>query len=185
MDLAKNSFVPSLHYIFLVGHWIYPADNTLWKAGLMELGRIIDCCIKGSFIVNTLQPRQTGSHFAGEIFQFVFNVNCCKLIKKKSAQFIPLVKVAILYVKKCYESGSLRNKQAIVGNNNHPGYSRPHVCVTLPWRVSIRGRDQMSLISQTTLSNAFSWMEVYELRLKFHWSLSLRVQLSILLHCFR
>ena len=31
------------------------------------------------------------------------------------------------------------------------------------------GRDKMSVIFQTTFSNAFSWMKMYEFRLKFHW----------------
>ena len=38
---------------------------------------------------------------------------------------------------------------------------------------------------QTTLSNAFSWMKILEFRLKFHWRLSLRVQLTISQHWFR
>ena len=33
--------------------------------------------------------------------------------------------------------------------------------------------------------NTFSWMEMYELRLRFHWSLFLRVQLAIFHHWFR
>ena len=37
------------------------------------------------------------------------------------------------------------------------------------------GRDKMDAISQTTLSNAFSWMKMLEFRLTFHWSLFLRV----------
>ena len=41
------------------------------------------------------------------------------------------------------------------------------------------GRDKMDAISQTTLSNAFSWMNMIEFRFKFHWSLFLRVQLTI------
>ena len=47
------------------------------------------------------------------------------------------------------------------------------------------GRDEMDIISQTTFSNAFSWMKMYELRLRFHWSLFLRVQLKIIQHWFR
>ena len=43
------------------------------------------------------------------------------------------------------------------------------------------GRDNMSAISQTTFSNAFIWMKMYEflLNLKFYWSLFLRTQLTI------
>ena len=41
------------------------------------------------------------------------------------------------------------------------------------------GRDKMAAISQTTLSIALSWIKMLELRLNFHWSLFLRVQLTI------
>ena len=41
------------------------------------------------------------------------------------------------------------------------------------------GRDKMDVISQTTFSSAFSWMKMFEFRLKFHWSLFLRIQLTI------
>ena len=47
------------------------------------------------------------------------------------------------------------------------------------------GRDKVDAISQTTFSSAFSWMKMFELRLKFHWSLFLRVQLTIFQHWFR
>ena len=43
----------------------------------------------------------------------------------------------------------------------------------------------MAAIFQTTFSNAFSWIEMYEFRLGFHWSLFLRVQLTIIHHWFR
>ena len=38
---------------------------------------------------------------------------------------------------------------------------------------------------QTIFSNAFSWMQMFESRLKFHWSLFPRVQLTIFQHWFR
>ena len=38
---------------------------------------------------------------------------------------------------------------------------------------------QMDAISQATFSNVFSWMKMFEFRLKFHWSLFPRVQLTI------
>ena len=47
------------------------------------------------------------------------------------------------------------------------------------------GRDKMEAISQTTFSNAFSWMKMFEYWLKFHWNLFLRVQLIIFQHWFR
>ena len=47
------------------------------------------------------------------------------------------------------------------------------------------GRAKMAAVSQTTLSNALSWMKMLEFRLKFHWSLFLRVQLTTIQHWFR
>ena len=47
------------------------------------------------------------------------------------------------------------------------------------------GRDKMDAISQTTSLSAFSWAKMFKLRLKFHWNLFLRVQLTIIQHCFR
>ena len=47
------------------------------------------------------------------------------------------------------------------------------------------GWDKMAAIFQTTFSNAFSWMNMYEYWSKYHWSLFLRVQLIIFQHWFR
>ena len=47
------------------------------------------------------------------------------------------------------------------------------------------GRDKMAASFQTTLSNGFSWMKMYEFRLKFHWSWFPRVQSTIFQHWFR
>ena len=44
------------------------------------------------------------------------------------------------------------------------------------------GRDKMADIFQTTCSNAFSWMKMFEIGLKFLWSLFLRVKLTIFQH---
>ena len=41
------------------------------------------------------------------------------------------------------------------------------------------GWDKIGAISQTAFSNEFSWMKMYEYRFKNHWSLFLRVQLTI------
>ena len=43
----------------------------------------------------------------------------------------------------------------------------------------------MVAIFQTTFSNTFSWMKMEEFRLRFHWSLFLRVQLTTVQHWFR
>ena len=47
------------------------------------------------------------------------------------------------------------------------------------------GRDKIDAILQTTFSNAISWMKMFEFRLRFHWSLFLRVELTIIQHWFR
>ena len=56
----------------------------------------------------------------------------------------------------------------------------PKTCLLTHW-----GRNKMDVISQTTFSNAFSWMKTNEFRFRFHWSLFLRVQLTIFQHWFR
>ena len=47
------------------------------------------------------------------------------------------------------------------------------------------GWGKMAAILQTTFSSAISWMKMFEFRLKFHWSLFLRDQLTISQHWFR
>ena len=47
------------------------------------------------------------------------------------------------------------------------------------------GQDKMAANFLTTFSNTFSWMKIYEFRLRFHWSLFPRVQLTIFQHWFR
>ena len=47
------------------------------------------------------------------------------------------------------------------------------------------GLDEINNISQTTFSNVFSSMKMFKFRLKFHWSLFPRVQLTIFQHWFR
>ena len=57
---------------------------------------------------------------------------------------------------------------------------RPHQWLLTNW-----GRDKIDAISQTTFSNAFSWMKMYEFHLWFHWSLFPRFELPIFQHWFR
>ena len=47
------------------------------------------------------------------------------------------------------------------------------------------GRDEIDAILQTTFSNAFLWMKMYEFRLGFHWHLFLWFELKIFQHWFR
>ena len=47
------------------------------------------------------------------------------------------------------------------------------------------GRGKMAAIIQTTFSTAFCWLKMYEFRLRFHWKLFPRVQLTLFHHWFR
>ena len=47
------------------------------------------------------------------------------------------------------------------------------------------GQEKMAANFLTIFSNAFSRMKIYKFRLKFHWKLFPRVQLTIFQHCFR
>ena len=62
--------------------------------------------------------------------------------------------------------------------NIDQSYKEPTPCLT-HW-----GRDKMAAFSQTTLSNAFSWLKILEFRLKIHWSLFLRFLSTISQHWF-
>ena len=53
------------------------------------------------------------------------------------------------------------------------------------WFVKHRSREKMAAIFQMTITNAFSWMKMHTFRLRFHWSLFPRVQLTIFQHWFR
>ena len=51
--------------------------------------------------------------------------------------------------------------------------------------ISHWGRDKMAAIFQTTFSNAFSWLKMFEFQLRFHWILFPGVQLTIFQHWLR
>ena len=60
------------------------------------------------------------------------------------------------------------------GGSNLGIYRIWHMKLLTHW-----GRDQMATIFQTTFSNAFSLMKMYKFRLRFHWSLFPRFQLTL------
>ena len=72
-------------------------------------------------------------------------------------------------------------------------FNKMHLKMSVKWRpfclglneLTHWGWDKMDAISQTTHLNTFSWMKMLEFRLKFHWSLFLRVQLTISQYWFR
>ena len=56
--------------------------------------------------------------------------------------------------------------------------------IRLLFGLTYRGWDKMAAISQTNLSNAFSWMKLLEFLLKFNWNLFPRVQFTTFRHWF-
>ena len=68
----------------------------------------------------------------------------------------------------------------------HLGYYKPSVTKSGPGSTLTHGgRDKMDAISRTTFSSAFCRTKMFEFRLHFHWSLFLRVQLTIFQHWCR
>ena len=68
---------------------------------------------------------------------------------------------------------ALREIRLIEKTNNSCNKSKS--CIKL---LTHCGRDRMVDILRTTFSNAFSWMKIYEFRLKFHYSFFLRFKLT-------
>ena len=64
-------------------------------------------------------------------------------------------------------------------------YMHYDVVCLLGCALTHRDRDKIAAIFQTTFPNAFSWMKLCEFWLRFHWSLFLRVQLTIFRHWFK
>ena len=83
-----------------------------------------------------------------------------------------------------------------LGFKNHPVHTSGILYNTfimfMQWIVLTHwGQGKMDAILQTTHmsdmthSNIFSWMKMFEIQLKFHWSLFLRVQLTVFQHWFK
>ena len=66
-----------------------------------------------------------------------------------------------------------------------PGHLKPPGNIHYWLVLSHWGWDKMVAISQTTFSNAFSWLKMYWFQLKFHWRLSPMVQVTIFQHWVR
>ena len=58
-------------------------------------------------------------------------------------------------------------------------YLQSFIILVLITELTHWGRDKTAASFKTTISNAFSWMNMYKFRLRFHWSLCPRVQLII------
>ena len=153
------------------------------------------------YCLNTLGPRQNGRHFADDIFKCIFLNENVWISLKIALKFVPRVRInnipTLVQIMAWRRSGDKPLCESIlVSLPTHICVTRPqwvngeipvnaHIPYTTLHRLTHWGRDEVDAISQTTYSNAFSWKKMSEFRLKFHWSLFLRVQLTIFHHCFR
>ena len=83
---------------------------------------------------------------------------------------------------------SISHKTSILPNKIRVNvYVHSHNKRKFEWMLNtLRSRKKWPPFFQTTLSNAFSWLKMYEFRLRFHWSLFPRVQLTtIFQHWFK
>ena len=136
-----------------------------------------------------IQPRYFNSRKSFHCFPqccWVYNYKSNIRFLSRYKTFIELTMDLICYWP-CSASSMLFHKQcdncATAADAAQTNMTKWHIyignCLT-HW-----GRDKMDAIFQTTFSNGFSWMKMYEFRLTFHWSLFLGVQLTIFQHLFR
>ena len=140
---------------------------------------------KWRFVVNTLRTWQNGRLIADDIFKCIFLNENVSIAIKVSLKFVP--------------KGPINNFPALVQimTWRRPG-GRPssepmmvslptHICVTRPQWVNTLRTWQYGRHLQTIFSNSVSWMRFILFRFKFHWSLSIRVQMQLILnhHWFR
>ena len=65
------------------------------------------------------------------------------------------------------------------------GWSTTRFYLPVPDRVTHWDRGKIAAISQTTFSNVFSWMKMYEFRFRFLKNMFLRFELTTFPHWFR
>ena len=81
----------------------------------------------------------------------------------------------------CIQTASL----CAVSSSKNSSYCRFLGHISCRFYINTLRPRQLDAIWQTTFSNAFSWMRMFEFLLKFHWSLFLRVELTIFQYGFR
>ena len=101
-------------------------------------------------------------------------------IECASVQYLIICMCMNIYVYMCGHDTMywlIRNGLLGMNNGNLELYNLWIVMVLTHW-----GLDKMAAISQTTVSNSFSWMKIYEFRIKFHCSSFLWVQQTLFQH---
>ena len=159
---------------------------------------------------NTLRPRQIGRHFADDNLKCIFLKENVWIPIKIPLKFVPKGQTnnipALVQIMAWRRPGDKPLYEPMVV------CLLTHICVTRPQWVK-RGVQwcgalifffffflggggfgqalnpfplgKMAAVLQTLFSDAFSWMKIFVFWLKFHWSLFLRVRLTITQHWFR
>ena len=132
-----------------------------------------------------------GTNFS-EIFSKIHSFPFKKMhLKTSSAKWRPFcLGLNVLMAAQCItfpneEEQNFRVKSVAVITRCNKTWECIHYCSERGRTSTHWGRDKMAAVSQTTLLNAFSLMKMLEFRLRIHWSLFLRVQLTIFQHWFR
>ena len=123
---------------------------------------------------NSLRLRQNRCHFADDIFKCnLFNENVWIPIKI-SLKFVPKGPInnfpALVQIMAWRRTGDKPLSEPMMTQFNNTYIHMPlglNELTHLPL-------DKMATISQMIFPDAFSWMEIFLFRLKFHWSLFLR-----------
>ena len=133
---------------------------------------------------STFRPRQNGCNFTDDIFKGIFlnrNFWTSNNISLKCVIYGLYWQYAIMGS----DNGLAPNRhQVIIWTNDGVVYWCLYASVNVN-ELTHWGRDKMAAIFQTMFSNSFSWMKMYEFRLRFHRSLFQRVQVTIYQRWFR
>ena len=131
---------------------------------------------RNASIYSHVLPMATAGYFlACSCYElYIVNYYCFSTVKTPAVLSV-IVKPTNPYLRRCI----IRLSYLIKIKDNFSHVSLFKLLLT-HW-----GRDKTTVSFLTTLSNAFSWMKMYKFQLRFHWTLFLRFELTILQHWFR
>ena len=159
----------------------FPQPNAYFAHLSTHWGRVTHICVTRLTTIGSVNGLSPGRR------QAIIWTNAGILL------IVPLWSLMKFYSKFRYFNWRKPNWKCSLENGDHfisaPMFYRnptnPNFHSTFSKHLTHWGRDKMDAISQTTFSNAFSWMKMHEFRLRFHWSLFLRLELTIFQLWFR
>ena len=177
--------LPHWSYIFLaLTHWYLSIISMLTTQDLDLIAywtSLVTTGSKSNFRISTMSMDGQSWHFS----PFIYWSGTGDIISKQS-WYQPMRDVDIWNYVSHWWNGSLEwalvNYGISLSLANHTEHTKPNDYITI---LTHWGRDEIDTIWQTTFLNSFSSMKTYEFWLKFHWSLFVRVQLTIFQHWFR